>query len=394
MDGEEMPNTFTLRIERLVYGGDGLGRHEGKVVFVPFSAPGDTLLVRPVEEKKNFVRASAVRVLDPGPGRTDPACPHFGACGGCHWQHLEYAQQVEAKRGILEELLHHKFPETSGLPVSMKPSPRPFGYRSRARMRFSRIGADAAVGFFRGGSHTVLDIDHCPLFRPSLNEALKALRVRLGSPGAGREAGEIDIACSEQEGSWAAGPGGTLRRQVGGFTFRLTPDVFFQANDFLVEDLAGAVAAAARNCDPAAALDLFAGVGLLSLPLARTFRKGVAVEGSPSACRLLRSNVAEAGFGHLQTVCADVAEWMQGTEQRDFGLVVLDPPRSGAGERVMEQLRRWRPARIVYVSCDPQTLCRDLARLVPDPYRIESVEGLDLFPQSYHFETVVRLARV
>jgi tRNA/tmRNA/rRNA uracil-C5-methylase (TrmA/RlmC/RlmD family) len=299
---------------------------------------------------------------------------------------------VEAKRGILEELLHHKFPETAELPLSMKPSPRPFGYRSRARIRLD--GPGPAVGFYRGGSHTVLDIDRCPLFRPSLNEALGALRVRRGGPGAGREPGEVDIACSEQEGSWAAGPGGTLRRRVGAFTFRLTPDVFFQANDFLVEDLAGAVAAAARNCDPAAALDLFAGVGLLSLPLARTFRKVVAVEGSPSACRLLRSNAAEAGFGHLQTACADVAEWMQGTEPRDFGLVVLDPPRTGAGERVMEQLRRWRPGKIVYVSCDPQTLCRDLARLVPDPYRIESVEGLDLFPQSYHFETVVRLARV
>ncbi|MBN2338945.1 MAG: class I SAM-dependent RNA methyltransferase [Acidobacteria bacterium] len=394
MDGEEMPHTFTLRIERLVYGGAGLGRHEGKVVFVPFSAPGDTLLVRPVEEKKNFVRASAVRILDPGPGRTDPACPHFGACGGCHWQHLEYARQVEAKRGILEELLHHRFPETAGLPVSMAPSPQPFGYRSRARMRFAGTGAGAAVGFFRGGSHTILDIDHCPLFQPSLNEALKALRVRRRSPGAEREPGEIDIACSEQEGAWAVGPGRTLRRQVGGFTYRLTPDVFFQANDFLVEDLAVLVDAAARDCDPAAALDLYAGVGVFSLPLARTFRKVVAVEGSPSACRLLQSNAAGAGFGHLQTVCADVADWMQGAEARDFGLVVLDPPRTGAGERVMEQLRRWRPGTITYVSCDPQTLCRDLARLVPDHYRIDSVAGLDLFPQSYHFETVVRLARV
>lgn len=394
MDKKNVPDTFTIRIERLVYGGAGMGRHGGKVVFVPFSVPGDTLLVRPVEEKKSFIRAAALRVLEPGPGRIDPACPHFGVCGGCHWQQIDYARQVETKRLILEELLRHKFPGTAPLPVEMKPSPRPFGYRSRARMQFAGVGAGAVVGFFRGGSHTILDIDHCPLFRPSLNEALKALRLSRQSPDAGREPGEIDIACSEEEGAWSAGPGGVLRRKVGGFTYRLTADVFFQANDFMVEELAGLVDAAAGDCDPDAALDLYAGVGLFSLPLARRFRKVVAVEGSPSACRLQRTNASEAGFGHLRTVCADVAGWMEGAEAHDFGLVVLDPPRTGAGDRVMERLRRWHPGTIVVVSCDPQTLCRDLARLVPDRYRIDSVVGLDLFPQSYHFETVVRLARV
>lgn len=394
MDKKDVPDTFAIRIERLVYGGAGLGRHGGKVVFVPFSVPGDTLLVRPVEEKKSFIRAAALQVLEPGPGRIDPACPHFGVCGGCHWQQIDYARQVETKRLILEELLRHKFPETAPLPVAMRPSPRPFGYRSRARMQFAGAGAGATVGFFRGGSHAILDIDHCPLFRPSLNEALKALRLSRQSPDARREPGEIDIACSEEEGAWAAGPGGVLKRKVGGFTYRLTADVFFQANDFLVEELAGLVAAAAGDCDPAAALDLYAGVGLFSLPLARRFRKVVAVEGSPSACRLQRANASEAGFGHLRTVCADVAGWMEGAEAHDFGLVVLDPPRTGAGDRVMERLSQWHPGTIVVVSCDPQTLCRDLARLVPDRYRIDSVVGLDLFPQSYHFETVVRLARV
>ena len=160
-----------------------------------------------------------------------------------------------------------------------------------------------------------------------------------------------------------------------------------------MEELVGLVDAVARDCDPDSALDLYAGVGLFSLPLARRFRKVIAVESSSSACRLQRSNASEGGLGHLRTVCTEVAEWMEEAKAHDFSLVVLDPPRTGSGNRVMEQLRRWRPGTIVVVSCDPQTLCRDLARLVPDHYRIDSVVGLDLFPQSYHFETVVRLAR-
>ena len=140
---------FQITVEKLVYGGAGLGRHNGKVVFVPFSVPGDHLLVHTVTEKKTYVRAEIVKIIKPGNGRITPTCPHFAKCGGCHWQQLEYSRQVEAKRQILEEIFNHRFPQTRELPIIMKACAQPFGYRSRARVQLRGSGSRTIVGFFR-----------------------------------------------------------------------------------------------------------------------------------------------------------------------------------------------------------------------------------------------------
>jgi len=193
-----------LQIDKLVYGGLGLGRHEGKVAFVPFAAPGDRVAIRVTEERRNYIRGSILEVLEDGPDRAAPACPLFGACGGCQWQHLDYAGQVEAKRRILVELFHHRFPETSALDITMLGSPRALGYRSRARLQLRGSGASSVVGFFRSQSDEVEDVPACPLFRPLLGRALEQVRI-------GRRAGEGDprlteiaIAASEEAGTWGA----------------------------------------------------------------------------------------------------------------------------------------------------------------------------------------------
>jgi 23S rRNA (uracil1939-C5)-methyltransferase len=405
--------TFRISIESLTFGGAGLGRHEGKVVFVPFAVPGDHLVVRPVEVKKQYTRAEIVRILKPGVGRVDPVCSHFGKCGGCQWQHLEYSRQVEAKRQILEELFHHRFPQTKNLPVTMKASPQAFGYRSRARMQLRGSGAESLVGFFQPGSHIIEDVESCPLLRPSLNEALHSLRQfkRKVDTGSGRQ--EVDIAASEEEDAWATvrvgsninegvsaflGPGKReeviLRRRIGAFTYSVTPAVFFQANDFLVRELVDSVLQAAKENGKRKALDLFAGVGLFSLPLALQFENVIAVENSSAACKLCSRNASNAKLANIQVVCSDVLEWMRSNgPAAGVDLILLDPPRTGAGPKVMAQIREWAPQNVIYVSCDPQTLCRDLNKLADFGYSIELVEGLDLFPQTYHFETIVRLAR-
>ena len=409
------PKTFEVTIEKLVYGGMGLGKHLGKVIFVPFSVPGDRLRVHRVEEKKTFIRAEIAQILKPGDGRVAPACPHFGKCGGCHLQQLEYLRQVETKRRILEETMHHRFPETRELPITMNACMQPLGYRSRARVQTRGTGEKASVGFFRHRSHVVEDIDNCPLLRPSLNEALSALRQFKIKVDLDASPQEMDMACSHEEGTWAtarvgAEPGygglpllGTrraedviLRRKVGCFHYSVTASVFFQANDFMVLELAALVHELSANKGRDSALDLFAGVGLFSLPLASQFAKIVAVESSPEACRLCSSNASAAGFRNIQTVCTDAAAWMKSegsAASNKFDLIVLDPPRSGAGTDVMEQINELAPATIIYVSCDPQTLSRDLACISSRAYRIDVVQGLDMFPQTFHFETVVRLSR-
>ena len=276
------PKHLTVTIEKLVYGGMGLGKHQGKVIFVPFSVPGDRLRVRPVEEKKTFIRAEIAQILKPGDGRVAPVCPHFGKCGGCHLQQLEYLRQVEAKRQILEETMHHRFPETRELPIIMSACTQPLGYRSRARVQMRGAGEKASVGFYRHRSHVVEDIETCPLLRPSLNEALSSLRQFKLKVDLDANPQEMDMACSHEEGTWATarvgaepGDGGIpllgtrraedviLRRKVGGFHYSVTASVFFQANDFMVLELAALVQELSANKGRDAALDLFSGVGLV-----------------------------------------------------------------------------------------------------------------------------------
>jgi 23S rRNA (uracil1939-C5)-methyltransferase len=415
MKREKNSHTFKTDIEKLVYGGMGIGRHQGKVVFVPFSIPGDRLLVRPIDEKKKFIRAEIVQILKSGNGRTSSLCPHFEKCGGCHWQQLEYLRQVETKRQILEEILYHRFPETLELPIVMRACPQPFAYRSRARIQTRGSGSTSSVGFFRSASHAIEDIEHCPLFRPSLNDALSSLRQFKSRAGQNPIPQEWDMACSEEDTTWAATRTGSLpvealsssietgksnevilKRKIGEFHYSTTPSVFFQANDFMISELVRLVQESTKNAGGGSALDLFAGVGLFSLPLARFFKKIIAVENSHASNQLCSLNASIAGFDHIQNVCADVLAWMHSKAAADlqpFDLIVLDPPRTGAGISVMERIKEWAPNTIVYVSCDPQTLIRDLAGLSPCDYRIEFVEGLDLFPQTYHFETIVRLAK-
>ncbi|MCL2878353.1 MAG: RsmD family RNA methyltransferase [Acidobacteria bacterium] len=412
--------TFIVTAEKLLYGGDALARRDdGKAVFIPYAVAGDRLLVQTCAEKKNYIRAEILEILTPGAGRVTPACPHFGKCGGCSWQQIEYPRQVEAKRLILEDIFHHRFPETGRLTITMQPCPRPFGYRSRARVQIQlRITnyelrgyrprahirrhtprSNVAVGFFRGGSHIVEDMESCPLFRPRLNDALRALRQI--PPGYFRTGGndiiqEIDIAGSEEDGKWAIAKYGDketlLRRRVGDFTYNIAAGTFFQANDFMVDALVSHVMGCVSQ-NSGSALDLFSGAGLFSLPLAHRFGAVTAVEYSRESHGLCAMNAAGAGIGNLETVCADAAEWLKLQASSRFDCVVLDPPRAGAGSGVMEQAGRLASREIVYVSCDPQTLVRDLERLDMDCWRIVSVTGFDMFPQTYHFETVVHLER-
>ncbi len=392
---------FEITVDRLVYGGEGLSRRGGKVVFVPFSVPGDRLWVRPVENKKNYTRVETVRILEPGPGRILPVCPHFMRCGGCHWQQLDYARQVAAKRQILEEIFYHRFPQIRDWPIAMQACPQPFGYRSRARVQIRKSDDGTSLGFYRGGSHAVEDVENCPLLRPSLNKALSELRNLKRETNVCPVKQEMDIVCSEEDGRWAAAKVGSdnpreaiLQRKVGDFVYALTASAFFQANDFMVSKLVSLVCTLSEGAGRDSAIDLFAGVGLFTLPLARQFKEVIAIEGAETARRRCSLNLSDAGFRNVRVIHSDVLQGMNSADSLPSpDLVLLDPPRTGAGIEVMNRICKSAPKTILYVSCDPQTLSRDIAQIAPF-YRIDFIEGLDMFPQTYHFETVVRLKRL
>ena len=298
----------------------------------------------------------------------------------------------------------------------MEEAPQPFGYRSRARVQRRGFGPKSKVGFFRLQSHELEDIESCPLFRPLLNEALDSVRQTCRNASYDPGPQQFELACSQEEGTWGTAaaleldedfsanrgmdePEGEpviLRRRIGDFSYSVSPSVFFQANDYLVEKMVERVGELAQTSGSVAALDLYSGVGLFTLPLARRFQNVVAVESSILASRLCTQNATEAGLSNVTTISARALDWMQtmaADVQQPFDLVLLDPPRSGAGAEVMKHLSDWAPDTIVYVSCDPHTMIRDLTCLNPGDYQIDSVEGLDLFPQTYHFESLVRLRR-
>ena len=396
-----------VRIEKLVYGGRGLGRVDGRVVLVPFVASGETVEVEVVREKKGLIEGRAVDWVSKTPNRVEALCPLFESCGGCHYQHLPHGEQLEAKRGILLETLARVGNITWDGPVETIAG-EPWGYRNRTQLRIAKRGPGTHIGFFAAGSHQLVDAESCPINSPMLNRAHQALRKMAQErrfPNFLREVefftNETDVQlnvrssdrplaksffewCGERIDGFE--PSDTLDYPVGDDLFRVGSRSFFQVNRFLVNELAQVVAGDAFG---RFALDLYAGVGLFTLPLARQFERVAAVDASRRAMRDLRFNLERAQV-EAQVVNLKVAEFLSSVlHPVDF--IVADPPRAGLGPEVTAELVRLRPARLVLVSCDPSTLARDLAVLLEGGYRIRSLTLVDLFPQTFHVETVVAL---
>lgn len=391
--------THDVAIEKLVYGGDGLARVGKQTVFIPFTAPGDRARIRIVETSRNFARAVIEELLVPAPVRRPPPCPHFGVCGGCQLQHLNYAAQLEAKAEFVRESLRRLGGiEWTGEIVTRAADE--FGYRSRAEIKLQRSDDDQVrIGYFRVGTHEVCPVNDCPILLPAANRELHRLhaeptliphgatRVYLTAgddgvvvtpaTGAGDKAHEVDAL-------------GTAHQRIAGFNYSFGVRSFFQSNRLLVEELVRTVV---NERSGTLAVDLYAGVGLFSLPLARRFTQVIAVEGNRLAAN---HGVENARANHVTNVRCDaisVEAWLKykAAEQPCPDLVLLDPPRAGAGAVVIERLAALAPPQLVYVSCDPATLARDLKLLTAYGYELKAVMVLDMFPQTFHVETVAEL---
>jgi 23S rRNA (uracil1939-C5)-methyltransferase len=434
-----------VRIEKLIYGGDGLAHHDGSTVFVPFVLPEERVAAEVVEQKKKFVRAQLDSVTEPSPARMAARCPHFGVCGGCHYQHIPYEAQLKYKTEILRETLrrigHIDWPGEIRVQ-----SAQPWGYRNRAQWKVRPLGdsseggseAMLGIGYFEPNSTSLCAVQDCPILAPPLLEALLALRAALAAGGLPRALREIEAFASPSMPTAKAkllltatfagfpsraselaekiraavphveslllhdpshermelfGPG-FIEYEMADAKYRVGHFSFFQVNDLLVADLAAAVAgtAPADANGGNLALDLYAGVGLFALPLAQRFGRVIAVESNPAAARDLESNTR--GHGAIDVRNADVERFLQQYKEKERpDLVVLDPPRAGLAPAVVNRLLRLAPSRICYVSCEPPTLARDLKVLREGGYEISGVELFDLFPQAFHIETLVRLEK-
>src|ERR1019366_4158277 len=393
-------SNFEATVEKLVYGGDGLARVEGRVVFAPFVLPGERIRVETWREQPGLVRAQTLVVLEPAPERVAAPCPVFGRCGGCHYQHAPYEYQLGAKRAILADQLRRlgKMEPPEQIEVT---AAEPWGYRNRAQLHI--VGRH--MGYREAGSHSLCEVGHCPVASPGINDAIRALAGMLRDPRWPRFVRSLEIFTDERQVQlnvldtdqpvakrffdWCAAeiPGlvdGALDYQG---RFRVSRNSFFQVNRFLLEKL---VEVALAGAEGETALDLYAGVGLFSLALARGSKEVTAVESGSGAVRDLQFDAERAGLANLRAEQRMAEEYLQKLERApDF--VLLDPPRAGLGKTVVRRLAELRPRQVTIVSCDPATLARDLAGLTAAGDRVEQMTLADLFPQTFHLETVGRL---
>ncbi|HEX8186622.1 MAG TPA: class I SAM-dependent RNA methyltransferase [Blastocatellia bacterium] len=386
--------------ERLAYGGDAIARSGGLAVFIPLAAPGERLRVRVVERKKNFARAVIEQVLVASTARREPACHHFSVCGGCQLQHMTYEAQLEAKAGFVRDALarigHIDWPHEIKVRHASE-----FGYRARAQVKLARLAAgennDISIGFNRAGSHSVCDVISCPILAPELNDALLSLRSSLSNKSLD-EVPEVEMALGEAGVSVEPRLPGlsseAVQRNARGASYRFSPATFFQVNRLLLDDL---IEEAIDEHAGRLAIDLYAGVGLFTIQLAARFDRVIGVESDREATRFARENILANRVPNVQFFNARVEQWLDTFTKQQRGnpppgLLLLDPPRSGAAEAV-SHIAALRPASISYVSCDPVTLARDLRRLIDSGYDLQRVTAVDLFPQTYHVETVAWMVK-
>jgi 23S rRNA (uracil1939-C5)-methyltransferase len=449
-----------LTIEKLIYGGDGLARlpaapdtdeagGRGKAVFVPFVLAAETVEASLTEQKSGFARAQADSIVEPSPHRVQPGCQYYTRCGGCHYQHTTYEDQLEIKKEILRESLRRLAKLDLPFDIEVHPSP-PWNYRNRSRLQV-QVRPTFAAGYFKLASHELLAVEECPISSPLINRGISALwqsgragkvpegvreveffanaddtqlLVDVGCAGAARRAAvrvwaeELRATMPEIAGVVAfrePNPGDRkagaqeilvtvgaahLTYQTKRASYRVSAGSFFQTNRHLTDELVEIVAGGQSG---KLALDLYAGAGLFSTALASDFHHIVSVESSQTSSGDLSYNQSANGEA-VQATAEQYLARGESTGRVGKGavlphiaqkpdLAVVDPPRSGLGERVARLLATSGAPRVVYVSCDPATLARDLVPLLGAGYRVEQVHLVDLFPQTYHLESVVHLVR-
>jgi 23S rRNA (uracil1939-C5)-methyltransferase len=434
-----MAEELCLSIEKLVYGGDGLAHADGNTVFVPYVLPGETVRAATKSKKKKLIWAELLEVTSTAKEREKARCAHFQKCGGCHYQHIPAAEQVRLKKEILKETLSRLGGITWDGPIH-EHTGEPYGYRNRAQWAV-RGGMPRAIGYFLPGSSVIVPIDECPVLSPKLAQAFAKLQEmarsgilpngiqeieafvdssdekialniafeRFAKPAAELAStfraslGEIEslLLLNQKTNKFELTGPGYLVQEAGGYRFQVSHLSFFQVNRFLTEDLLKTVTDGAGG---SLALDLYAGVGFFTLPLARAFRRVISVDANLAATRDLRVNAENAKVS-VTSHNEHVEEFLGKTQEKPE-LVVLDPPRAGLGAEGSAKLAKLGAPEIAYLSCDPSKLARDLAVLTGSQkkngevsadrprYEISAMHLFDLFPQTFHIETLVRLRRV
>lgn len=409
-------------IESVAFKGYGVARIDGKVIFVPYTVTGDRAWIEVSEDKKNYAMGRIVEMAEPASSRVAPLCPYFEKCGGCQWQHIDYPVQVELKKEILAETLK-RLGKLKGIPsVTLLPSPKPYDYRIRVQLKVSR----KAMGYYREGSHQIVDIDRCPISDPMVNHIIRRVR---GESLIFQLMKEIEINVSPEEGkgnvlfhphsydrriepfakrlvqseSIFRGVAVTGRHGVNlfgdplGFTIpsypgrdldlRISPGSFFQVNAEQNRTLIQTVLRWSKVDLEDRVLDLYAGAGNLTLPLATGAKEATGIEENRIAVKDAQFNAEKNGIQNCLFIQGRVEHVLSSWDREKPHLIVLDPPRTGS-KTILDHIVKIKPRKIIYVSCEPTTFARDLHLFSERGYALQRLSLIDMFPQTYHMEVV------
>lgn len=369
-----LPEPIIVHLDTMTYGGEALGRHAGKAIFVTGGLPGEVVRVAITDERKNFARGQVIEVLEPSPDRTAPRCPHFGfdahACGGCHWQHIDYAAQLRFKRDIVRDQLRRPGKVEDAPVRETIPSPAVWAYRNHAQ--FS-VTPDGRVGFQAARSHRVIPIDECHVVQPEILAWLQTNR-RVADSANRR----MSIRTPHTE------------FHIRDAVFHVSADSFFQVNTSLIEPLIDQVLSRLERRADQTIVDAYCGVGLFSRFIAPQAGRVIGIESSRSAMADARVNLA--AFDQIELLTGAVEDVLPRLDV-PIDAIVVDPPRAGCAPAVLQAVIDRPIDRVVYVSCDPATLARDVRVLLDHGYALIEVQPIDLFPHTYHIETVTLLLR-
>ncbi|NIA10804.1 MAG: 23S rRNA (uracil(1939)-C(5))-methyltransferase RlmD [Nitrospiraceae bacterium] len=421
-----------LKVDKLIYGGKGLARLNGKAIFVPYTAPGDMILAREIVRKKGYSEAKLERIIEPSKHRIKPKCRYFGRCGGCDWQHVDYETQLNVKKGILEENLQKigriKKPNID----EVIPSP-PWNYRNRAQFKVS----NGKVGFYEKDSHNVVDIDRCLLLKKDISDIPRKLKKLLGfistepdefhvySSSKGevllkivfnKKFNKIDLTLEKVReilglnvvgfGIYKSNAENLKRIKFFGrdftyetvgskYRFRVSADSFFQVNVFQVGNLINEVLRTPESHPFLLAGDIYCGVGTLTIPVGRYVNKAFGIESNFSAVSDALYNKDINGLRNVSFSCRQAEDSIDTVRSNNPDLIVVDPPRSGLNRNFIEAISKLpRLRNVVYVSCNPSTLARDIAIFHQHGINMERAKLIDMFPQTYHIETIAYLRKV
>jgi len=421
-----MNGEVQAHIESMAFKGYGVARVDGKVLFIPHSVTGDKAWIKIIEKKKNYSIGKLSELIEPSPWRVNPPCSFFGQCGGCQWQHINDSIQINLKEEILKEILTRLGGLKETPPITVGPSPQPYGYRARIQLKVK----GEAMGYYQERSHRIVDIDHCPIAHPLVNQIISSLRK--ASPSFFQmEEIEINVSPEEGKGVLILHPlslhqgtkdfgkeflqihpvlkGIAVVRKKGLILFgnpylnftislnrwgeksalrlRTSPESFFQVNLEQNQTLIRTVLEFSDVNEDEKVLDLYAGVGNFSLPLATASKEVWGIEENRSAVEDARFNAERNGIKNCNFMQGRVEDILKhwGRERPD--LIILDPPRTGC-KTVLDQVVRLKPKKIVYTSCDPTTFARDLRLFSERGFHLQRLILVDMFPQTYHMEVV------